>query len=141
VIVYASLIAAIVLWPLALAICGAEESHLEEIHLPAAGRVSIWMFAGYVAAVGTSLWWLIVGVVSWRRPQLVRQVFYPFANRFQARHGLWITSISLLMLACAIVIAGLAIFGNRAGEPAQAASMAHTACADAAGALSLGSLS
>jgi hypothetical protein len=70
------------------------------------GRIPFEMLAIHFAASFTALWWLVLGLVLWRWPRLVRNTFYPFANGFGGRHSVALGLVGLLILVVAVVVGG-----------------------------------
>ncbi len=58
--------------------------------------LSIWVLGFYMVAAGLSLWWTILGLIVWRRPEWISNVFYPFADDFSGRGALWMAVAALL---------------------------------------------
>jgi len=60
----------------------------------------------------TSLWWMLLGLISCKRPGLIREPLRPFADRFNRRRGPAISGVGLLLLA---ILAGfVALYMNGA---------------------------
>ena len=64
---------------------------------------ALWLIVSYVFAVGTALWWTLLGTICWRWPVLVRNTFHPFAAGFSRRYGLYLGIVGLLLLVAALV--------------------------------------
>ena len=63
-------------------------------------------------ALVTSLWWMILGLLLWKWPGIIRHPLYPFADRFNRRRALTISGAGLLLLA---ILAGfIALYMNGA---------------------------
>jgi len=63
----------------------------------------VWL-AVFAAAAATGLWWLILGLVAWRRPCWFRAVFRPFADGFQGRGGLLLCGVGFVLLAAGLAL-------------------------------------
>ncbi len=76
----------------------------EQYTLGTQAGYALWLIVSYVFAVGTALWWMLLGAVCWRWPALIQNTFYPLAARFRGRHGLFFAVVGLLMLIVALVV-------------------------------------
>jgi hypothetical protein len=116
ILVYSFLLLTVFLWPLGCSLGAtlpwADATKSTEIDLGAMGRFPLWGFTTYLTVTSTSLWWALLGMAIWGRPNLVRAVFRPFADRFQCRHCLLFSAASLLVFLAAVAAAGLALFGR-----------------------------
>ena len=54
-------------------------------------------FLGIVTAIVTGLWWIVLGVVLYAAPGMVRTMFRPFADRSSRKWGGWLLGIGLLV--------------------------------------------
>jgi hypothetical protein len=60
-------------------------------------------FATSAAALVTSLWWMLLGLLAWKWPDLIRLPLRPFADGFNRRRALVISGAGLLLL---VLLAG-----------------------------------
>ena len=67
-------------------------------------------FVTSAVALVTSLWWMLLGLLACKRPDLIRLPLRPFADGFNRRHALAISGAGLLLL---VLLAGcIAIYMN-----------------------------
>jgi hypothetical protein len=67
-------------------------------------------FAITSGALVTSLWWLLLGLILYKWPDLIRQPLRPFADRFDRRRALALSGTGLLLL---LLLAGfVALYMN-----------------------------
>ena len=84
-----------------------------EVDLGRWGRFPSWIVLSiYLGITSTVLWWFLLGLATWRWPGLVRNTFYPFANRFRGRHGLLFGAFGLLVLLGALAFGGWVLSGS-----------------------------
>jgi hypothetical protein len=76
------------------------------------GRFPFEMLAAHLTVTSTALWWLLLGLVVWRWPALARNTFHPFADGFGGRHGVLLGLVGLLILAVAVVVGALTLWGG-----------------------------
>lgn len=108
--VYLGLAGLVILWPV-VPLLGATSSldYLAREYPQDLGwldDLSIWVLGFYMVAAGLSLWWTILGLIVWRRPEWISNLFHPFAEDFSGRSGLWV-AIAALLVAIACVFGGV----------------------------------
>jgi hypothetical protein len=109
---YLGLLAVLFLWPAwvlenailrTLGLWNAPFTGLEELALRTWGTEVVLAYAA-IPALG--LWWLVLGVMLWRRPPWRAAIFYPFAGRLQrlAPAVLFCASLGVVVLCLAVVV-------------------------------------
>ena len=111
IIVYVPVTAVMLLWPLPMAILaevvltdpgGPREVFAWTRHYPL-GTITV-----FTLVTLASLWWAFLGFVAWRWPEVVRDCYAPFADRFRRRQSFPILSVVclLIFLTCITVAVG-----------------------------------
>ena len=73
-------------------------------------HMGLTAFATSAAALVTSLWWVLLGLLACKWPDLIRLPLRPFADRFNRRRALAISGAGLLLL---VLLAGfIAVYLN-----------------------------
>jgi len=100
VLFYAGLAVGVIAWPLPLS------AEIAETLMRPRGQFAglaqpIWLTAPAIFLFAIGLWWTLLGLTLTRATNVVRLVFYPFANRFERRHA-----ARLMMTGFALFAAG-----------------------------------
>lgn len=75
--------------------------------LPVAGhQIAVAELAMLLALLLTPAWWFVLGVITWRRPRWVHNLFHPFAGRFRGLYGLLLSIVGLLLFVAAVMFVG-----------------------------------
>jgi hypothetical protein len=111
-LVYVPLAFTLLSWAAVIALPVGDELHERVEPL---GQFSFEMVAAYASVTSTALWWFLLGLVLWRWPALVRNVFYPFVNGFRGRHGLILAAVGLLLLLGVLALGERSIPGGWRG--------------------------
>ena len=87
---------------------GSEERRIQWIRRDS--NMGVTAFVTSAMALVTSLWWMLLGLLACKRPDLIRLPLRPFADAFNRRHALAISGAGLLLL---VLLAGcIAIYMN-----------------------------
>jgi hypothetical protein len=109
IVVYLPLAAVVLSWPVVAAVNLADGLHEE---LDSFGQISQPVLAAHLAVTCTAAWWLLLGVVLWRRPGVVKKTFGPFASGFRGWHGLMLAAVGLIAFLIALALSDKVLLGG-----------------------------
>ena len=103
VLFYAALATAILVSPVAAVVVPLEEpvvrSQVEKL-LPG----PFWLVMPSLAVLAVGIWWTILGPLLGRLRKVVQLVFWPFADRFDRRHAMWLSLAGVLLIVISAAV-------------------------------------
>jgi hypothetical protein len=109
IVVYVPVTALLLFWPVAAALLG--EVILKDLGGPRLAWTRdypLGTITAFTLVTLGSLWWAILSFVAWRWPEVVRDCYAPFADRFRRRRTFLFLSVACLLvfLTCVAVAVG-----------------------------------
>jgi hypothetical protein len=99
-IVYVSVLLALLTWPVGLLFSLAEG--YEHTFMESSSRLNnetdYWVMAVSVTLAGLGLWWNVLAAVVLKPRRLFRVLFMPFADAFKPKWALWLLLIGLVLM-------------------------------------------
>jgi hypothetical protein len=103
-VLYVPIAAILFGWPLGVAGVMTEPSKFSD-QIAAAFSGPFWLSASSLVVAALGAWWVVLGLLFGKFSATVRNVFFPFADWFERRHGLRLalTGVLLLLISAGIL--------------------------------------